>query len=149
MGIHGPDVVYDCMKTYALCRPEELILAFDPGDTTGFIRLNNHGHYLTGEGYSDLLNWLKSYKPPFRTTLVVEQFVTRPGQFAREQIAGKVCGALELFAGIHHCLFFYQSPQVIKTMLPDVKALKEGGWSWSTPHELDALRHAIYYLHTR
>lgn len=130
-------------------RKYERVIAIDPGDTTGFCMLYECNPVLRTLNYSEFLRLLTKNDGCQYETFVVEQFVTRPGVFAKTQIAGKVCGALDLYCLQNGLPIIYQQPSTIKTMLPDKTALKAAGWSWSTPHECDALRHAIYYLLTR
>lgn len=150
MGLAYPGQVLDVYSRSSildLLNHNEEVISFDPGDSTGVAVISLHHTYLATYGYYPLLDFLKTSYPS--SVYVAERFVTAPNPFARNQIAGKVCGALDYHTNIHHKAVVYQSPADMKTMLPDLKALRRGGWSWSTDHERDALRHAILYLVTR
>lgn len=131
-------------------RNGQSIIAVDPGDKTGVVILGtgitSTFHY---EEFLSNFATIQGFCNLARPIFVVEQFITRPGSFAREQIAGKVCGACDLYCRQNGLTIVYQSPSNVKSMLPDNKALKAAGWSWSTPHERDALKHALYFLLTR
>lgn len=150
MGLAYPGQVLDVYSRSSildLLLPNEEIIAFDPGDNTGVATISLHHQYLATYVYDYLLTFLKNSYPS--SVYVAERFVTAPNPFAKNQIAGKVCGALDYHTRLQGKVVVYQSPADMKTMLPDLKALRRGGWSWSTDHERDALRHAIYYLVTR
>lgn len=153
--------VYDRETTLALLKPGEQVIAVDPGDSTGIAVLwrtrDNRKivHFYTLV-YEQVLRFLDEENDEYKhrdwldsIQYVVERFVTRPGRFAKQQYAGKVCGAVDMLCEIHAINVTYQDPATMKTMLPDVAALKAGGWSWSSKHEQEALLHAIYFLHTR
>jgi hypothetical protein len=125
------------------------LIGVDPGDTTGvYVLYRELAHVGMSFTYEPFLKWVinRGMSP---AVFVVEQFVARPAAFAKEQIAGKVCGACDFYCALRKFPLHYQQPSTIKTMLPDNQALKDAGWTWNTPHERDALRHCLYYLLTR
>lgn len=126
------------------------VVCVDPGDLTG-IACFEDGSFITYTfRYTDFLQHLcRTLAIDHRSTVICEQFITRPGRFAREQIAGKVCGALDLFCALYDIPLVYQSPSTVKTMIPRGHTLKHLGWVWNSEHEMDAIRHGIYYLVTR
>lgn len=126
------------------------VVCVDPGDSTGVACFEDGSFVTYNFRYADFLQLLcrtNLLEPPI--TIICEQFITRPGRFAREQIAGKVCGVLDLFCALHDISLIYQSPSTVKTMIPRGHTLKHLGWVWNSEHEMDAIRHGIYYLVTR
>ncbi len=129
---------------------KESIVSIDPGDSTGVYILEpfNTGYHATYT-YPLFLEWLRRIQLYPKSSFVIEQFISRPGLFAKNQAGPKVCGAVDLFCLQNDIPLYHQSPQVIKTTLPDAKEFRKARWTWSNPHEFDALRHAVYYLLTR
>lgn len=124
-------------------------MAVDPGDTTGVATLDYIPRFVS-YSYGDFLDYLRFFEGHGRiATFVVEQFVTRPGNFARIQYAGRVIGAIDYFARKNGARVVYQQPSTVKTMIPLKELKSTPGWSCKTAHEWDALRHLIYYLLTR
>lgn len=133
----------------AKLRPCEVVAGVDPGDKTGVYNLSKAVCWSATYDYKQLLVALENSLQRPTLTIVVEQFIDRPASFARTQIAAKVCGALDHYAYHYGLKIVYQSPQVIKTMLPGAVEFRKAGWAWEDQHEFDALRHAVYYLLTR
>lgn len=127
----------------------ETVLGIDPGKMTGLAILTPHSIEFETLPYTAFLDkvgcWHRS-----RIVYVTEQFIVRPCSFAQNQEAPMLNGAIEAASRwFPHKTLVYQSPQLIKTMLPDLASIRKAGWKWKTRHEADALRHAIYYLLTR
>ena len=130
--------------------PDQYILAFDPGGTTGMclLRYNSKEVVLSvlaqiedgHEGYYDnLVGVPAGYATP--TTLVSEKWV-------EHGVKGADRTPL-VIEGIQYAFWpdqmNYQTPDM--KQLVDDDTLKEiGVWTEGKPHQMDALRHALIYL---
>lgn len=123
------------------------IIAVDPGDKTGVFTVSGtmRSYKLETLTWTEILRWLTHRH--LTSVLVIEDFITRPGNFARKQYGPLVIGALETWTHVNKVPIVYQQPS-IKSMVPP-RALRQAGWTWSTPHEKDALIHGLYYVLTR
>lgn len=129
-----------------------VILALDPGETTGFAVLeyespnNNHtapvetGLLAKWRGIDSLV---EKYDP---IAIVIEQFMLYPGRarvfsFA-PIVAAEVIGAAEYIADNYNVQICRQSASVGKSIRLNEELFR----SLRTPHEKDAVKHGVAYL---
>ena len=145
-------IVGELSKDYilSLVEEDETIIALDPGDITGIAKLLRVCYITHSAIYTELINELIPQLVGYPgMKIVAEEFVTRPSGFYKTQYAGRVCGIFDYWCCTNRVPLIYQQPQAIKTMIPGAIDLKMAGWEWRTKHEMDAIRHGIYYLLTR
>lgn len=131
------------------------VVAIDPGDTSGVVIWNPRApedYKAYTLSYDQLMaHMAESRGPLFYTaeTIVVEKFLTRPNShLAREQLAPKLIGAIELRCRISNIKMVVQCSSTVKPMV-DKEQVRAHGFIWKSDHELDAFRHLLYFIVTR
>lgn len=126
-------------------------LAFDPGDTTGALRIETSaklGVIVRQNSFSqeEFFRYLDAMwaGERFKGVVFYEGFVSRNSDFVRTQIAPQNIGVIKYWARrSDYLLVEIQPSQTHRIKREDVKA---AGWTWKTEHEFDAIRILIYGL---
>lgn len=140
------------MATLILPEKTPLFAAFDPGDSTGIVQVED-GKIVKREtmGYEEFFRAAAAFEWSYTQEFVVEQFRLYPWKANKLGFDGlipvRIIGALELLARWQNKHIEFIDAVTAKQFCSDAR-LKEVGW-WSelqTKHERDAARHALYYL---
>lgn len=131
---------------------EKLILAFDPGGTTGYAYISFSVNNLTliesGQipgGLQGFIAWWKDKEPlgSKNPIIVCESFTLREGIRGVNLDPCYVIGALEVLSGDEEVV--YQPPNH-KVFCNNDVLVNLGMWLRGQQHARDAVRHAIAYL---
>lgn len=131
---------------------EEIIIAIDPGQTTGVVMLGYPSltpytiqQYTSTE---ELLLLVKCHNPE---VVVVENFILRSNTAL--QLAGSVMYSSEVIGALKHVceqkgVDMVLQPAAYKNMIPDVLLKSTGLWDATKgkQHARDAARHALHYI---
>lgn len=135
--------------------PPEIILAIDPGETTGwalFIQgeLTDSGQALT-KTVADFGDWFEEATASFqgRVVIVAEDYRIYAHKLAEHTFSSvhtlRILGALELLCHASSFPLVYQMAYQAKTFV-DNRKLEHWGMLVKGRHARDAVRHAAYYL---
>ena len=122
-----------------------ILVALDPGKTTGFALLNTETYNLeVYEMYSpeELGTALLVSSPIDR--IIYEGFQQR--NKPAELISRNVIGVVDKFASDFNVISFQQSSSVGKTFWTNAKLKAVGAYTKRKQHGRDATRHLLYYL---
>lgn len=132
------------------------LIAFDPGDTTGYVVINTETKKLLNSGivkYNEKIMTVREViihcvmLDPSPTTIVYESFLIRSGHAGGAQKdvkAAQIIGRIKTFADEFNCDISGQPPAVRIRIDNDV--LRDAGYNLKeikSPHTRDALRHAV------
>lgn len=137
-------------------RPRHL-LAFDPGETTGFARFVN-GHLMWSEQLkthtileaASILDCLIAPNASTTFEVVIENyqvFKWRAKQHVGDTLhTPRLIGAIELLCALRGINLTKQTPQNAKGFSTDAKLKAWDMYRPGQPHARDAIRHGIYYI---
>lgn len=134
-----------------------MIIALDPGGTTGVvIKTNGHNyhyrHFGPDEHHYELYDWLRKFSA---VTVICERFDFR--QNARDNvdlISREYIGVAKLSAQHMHQRLVMQTASEAKVLITDEKLKRAGLFKephsvWPNMHLNDAMRHILYYQITQ
>lgn len=127
------------------------LIGFDTGESTGIAIVCPNDVRCITVSYDKMLDALAgSYALRVSNIWIVENYVHRPNRDGGFSIpyASQVIGAIDLYARQNGTTVVKQNVTGVKALCSP-KMIKELGWKYKTPHELDALRHVLYYLLTK
>lgn len=120
-----------------------MLVAFDPGVTTGYVAYNKYEDSYTS-GHIDCASllhfytWLRMLGP---SEMVVEQFQHRPQMIKAELHGVKVIGIVELYSEQHQVpILDYYLPAQAKKFWTDQKIKALHLWKPGKEHAMDAMR---------
>lgn len=135
------------------------LYAFDPGKVTGWCHLSINdgevGALSYGEmdhiGVGNLLrdsHVLKAAvsKEEIETVFVAESFVMN-SKISQQPFSLETIGLIRYFAAIYQVPLHFQTPSQVKSLIKDEVIKRADLWVPSKGgHQLDAVRHSLYYL---
>jgi len=136
-------------------RAGHILLAFDPGHTTGWALFRDYELIESGEvDTSDIETAVDQLMPLFQEyspdNIVLEDYrIYRWKQkhhVGSELTTTRVIGCIETLSTIHGISLFKQPAQVAKTFCKDTKLKAWGVYKQGERHARDAIRHGIYFL---
>jgi hypothetical protein len=129
---------------------EQSVVAFDPGETTGFARLRIDA-ILQEWGqldFDDMTDYCNNFDPDGIEAIVVEKFQLfrkkAKQQIGSEFVTSQVIGLLRGVARKHKIPIVMQGPD-IKIIAEKYSGVKPTG-PHSQSHKIDAYNHGYYYL---
>lgn len=126
-----------------------MIIAVDPGKTTGWARLNARHHFESGEQplYSTIYFIHETLKHGFKPIIICEDFIftSETLKKSRQTWSTEGIGALRYLTQVFGAEFVLQTPAAAKSFSSNDKLKKI---DWYTPgkgHANDAARHLLLY----
>lgn len=137
-------------------KPCTHLLAFDPGETTGFARFQNGNlvwseqlETLTVTGSARMLDDMLVDNPFGSPQVVVENyqvFKWRAKQHVGDTLhTPRLIGCIETLCALRGISLTKQTPQNVKTFVTDGKLKAWNMYVKGLPHARDAIRHGIFY----
>ena len=126
-----------------------MILAIDPGGTTGLAWLSLSGEFGASEIPGDaagFFSWWGVEGPVGVSHVVVESFIPRPGARSMQLGAIHIIGFLMGWCQAHGVPLTVQSPGKAKSFSTDGKLKSLGLWSRGLGHAVDATRHLVVWM---
>lgn len=125
------------------------LVAFDPGDkNVGIAEVKNGSLTRTATITPDALYALLAHSDHWADypVWVIEEFLVRPNirKGYYRPVTAHLIGALQLKALQSNARYVGQQPNIPNRTIP-TEWVKDQGWSWNTEHELDALKHILFY----
>lgn len=131
------------------------IMAFDPGDTTGWVYVYVDFNNIKGYGIFDHKDFVKFDDKcdefmPYSNIIIIERFLVRPGAGPSawtDEPALQVIGRIKAKAAHFGVEVIFQEPAQAKRMNNEV--LKDAGFNLEdikNQHVRDALRHALVWM---
>lgn len=132
-----------------------VLLALDPGHTTGWAVFHEYKLYCSGEvDTSEIDTAVQELKPLFDTfvphTIVLEDY--RVYRWRQKQHVGselmttRVIGCIETLSSLDSIPVYKQPAQVAKSFCKDTKLKAWGIYKPGERHARDAIRHGAYFL---
>ena len=137
-----------------------VILALDPGNTTGFCifditdgvpRLKDYGQITTVK--DDIIQWdslTKFFDEHFFNIMVCENYRIYQQKLERHSFSPvltlRLIGGIEYYASIHEVPIHYQMASQAKAFVTDEKLRHWEFYQEGMKHCRDAIRHAIYFM---
>ena len=134
-----------------------MIIAVDPGKTTGIACLSDAGHFSAfAHSYDVALDYVMDSVTNIwihpKLTVVIEDFIIseRSGKTGtanwRRGMELEFIGAARWMCKKHDVRFVLQTAQQAKTFSTDAKLKRVGWWTKGTDHPRDAARHLLLYM---
>lgn len=130
-----------------------MILAFDPGETTGWAEFDIHGkivdHGQITNGVEGLTGWLMEYDKPVHT-VIYESYMVRPDSHSLQANVGskmetvQAIGVIRGWAFTKKAEIVAQQPQIKK--IAELQAGFKVKGDHKNSHWQDAVLHGVYYL---
>lgn len=125
------------------------IISFDPGGTTGVAAYDSQSKKFDGlqlgniEHHEELYILLETVRP---TEIVYERFVHRMSGAASNLIPMEYIGVIKLYAQQNDLVITPQMAGPPKNLWKRANIVKLGLWVTGRDHQMDALRHLLYYM---
>lgn len=121
-----------------------MILALDPGKTTGYAYQNAVGSFGFGELQQDSIwDTLTTLEPDL---LIVESFQFRQARSKVNLTPNEVIGVIKEWARQKNVEIIWQTPSQAKHFFDDARLRERNLWATGMPHARDSVRHLLYYL---
>lgn len=120
-----------------------MIVALDPGKTTGFAYRNGESGGAGEIAQDSVWDTLETLKP---TILVVESFQFRQARSKVNLIPNEIIGVVKEWARQRNVPVVWQTPSQAKHYFDDRRLREIGAWAEGMPHARDATRHLLFYL---
>lgn len=127
-----------------------MIIAFDPGKTTGIAMLDSDYHIRTmiTDSLTEIWLLLHEHNP---SIIIYESFVLyahkASAQIGNDFPSAQVIGVLKLYAELNNVVLYAQPAASAKQLISDQALQRLGSYPIST-HARDAKRHLCYWLIT-
>ena len=135
--------------------PPEVLIAVDPGETTGYAvfidtRLDHYAQ-VSADDIWGAAKWLETFIKKYNPKVVVVEdyrvYSWRAKQHTWSDLFNpRLIGGREVLFGMHDVPLIKQQPQVAKGFCTDDKLKSWGFWMKGQPHVRDAIRHGCYYI---
>lgn len=120
-----------------------MILALDPGATTGWARGIDYAADGWGQVPDDnIWTLLENFYP---SLIVIEDFVYR-GRLNIDFTPVEVIGVVKEWARQHRTELVWQTPSQVKHFFTNDRLKEREVYQPGMPHAMDAMRHLCYYL---
>ena len=126
-----------------------MILAIDPGGTTGIAYLAHDGQFGTGQlanGFDGFADWMTEQYWEAFDAIVIENFIPRPGAKSQQLDALHIIGAVKFMCRKHGVPLIIQSPANAKSFSTNDKLTAAGWYTVGEDHGRDAARHLLVFL---
>lgn len=127
-----------------------MILAIDPGGTTGVAILSPNGTFNTHEisgGFDGMSDWLSTFGPSWCVDgVVIENFRPRPGAKSTQMDAVWIVGVVKHLCRRSGMLLIVQEPGQAKSFADNSKLKSVGWYTVGEDHGRDAARHLLVAL---